>query len=127
MKEDANKEISEQLQKQIEDKDWELLSDKLNKDPEIDQLANQYLKPFRVEPYGKWGPKITYNINSQKKALFIYAKNLFTVTNDGYAPKNNDADFQKLKEMSIKKIKTLTQKEVRMILEDNCRGIVYSL
>ena len=54
-------------------------------------------------------------------------KNLFTVTNDGYAPKNIDADFQKLKEMSVKKIKTLTQKEVRMILEDNCRGIVYSL
>jgi hypothetical protein len=49
------------------------------------------------------------------------------VTNDGYAPKNIDADFQKLKEMSVKKIKTLTQKEVRMILEDNCRGIVYSL
>ena len=119
--------ITKTLEKQIEDKDWELLSDKLNKDPEIDQLANQYLKPFRVEPYGKLGPKITYNINGQKKALFIYAKNLYTVTNDGYAPKNNDADFQKLKEMSVKKIKTLTQKEVRMILEDNCRGIVYSL
>jgi hypothetical protein len=49
-----------------------------------------------------------------------------TKHHDG-APKNIDADFQKLKEMSVKKIKTLTQKEVRMILEDNCRGIVYSL
>ena len=112
-------EINKNAQKLIENKDWEQLFDKLNKDSQIKQSAKQYLRSFKIEfpDDGKWaGCVMLVELSDQTKAIFNNVRDEFT-KKYGRAPKSNDADFQTMKRMAIEKMKTFTKEEY-MRIED---------
>ncbi len=114
-------EINKNAQKLIENKDWEQLSDKLNKDSEIKQTAKKYLRSFRIDFPGDdhWvGCVMLVEVSDQTESIFYFVRDEFT-KKYGRAPKSNDADFQTLKRMAIEKIKTLTQEEYKKWKEYN--------
>ena len=110
-------EINKNAQKLIENKDWELLNDKLNKDSQIKQSAKQYLRSFRIEfpDDGKWaGCVMLVEVSDQTEAIFKHVRDEFT-KKYSRAPKSNDADFQTMKRLAIEKMKTFTQEEYMRI------------
>ena len=112
-------EINKNAQKLIENKDWEQLNDKLNKDSQIKQSAKQYLRSFKIEfpDDGKWsGCVMLVEISDQTEAIFKNVRDEFT-KKYSRAPKSNDADFQTMKRMAIEKMKTFTKEEY-MRIED---------
>lgn len=110
-------EINKNAQKLIENKDWELLNDKLNKDSQIKQSAKQYLRSFRIEfpDDGKWaGCVMLVEVSDQTEAIFKHVRDEFT-KKYSRAPKSNDADFQTMKRMAMDKMKTFTKEEYMRI------------
>lgn len=110
-------EINKNAQKLIENKDWEQLNDKLNKDSQIKQSAKQYLRSFKIEfpDDGKWsGCVMLVEVSDQTEAIFNHVRDEFT-KKYSRAPKSNDADFQTMKRMAMDKMKTFTKEEYMRI------------
>ena len=108
MKEDANKEISEQLQKQKEAKDYKELNNKLNKDPEINECAYEYLPNIYFEEGVR-----KYQIKEEGQKIIIIDEQMNKFMKKyGRAPINNNADYQTLKKMIMERIKTVESQEL---------------
>lgn len=102
-------EINKQGLKLIEFNERQELGKKLSEDAEVMEYTNEYLHVavFNLIPYP---------VKSQKKAIIRSQFDEFA-TKYGRAPKNNDADFQTLKNMTLEKIKTIGKKELYKLLQ----------
>lgn len=115
MKEDADKEISAQLQKQKEAKDYKELNNKLEADYQIDLYTQQYLSniPLLVGLNAH-----TISADCQKSALIDEQMDILT-KKYGRALINDDADYQTLKNMIMDRIKTVKIQELIDMLKDS--------
>ena len=115
MKEDADKEISAQLQKQKEAKDYKELNNKLSKDQEIGECANDYLPNIYFE---KGTRKYQFKADGQKLIIIDEQMDKF-MKKYGRAPIDNNADYQTLKSMITERIKTVKGQELMDMIKNS--------
>jgi hypothetical protein len=113
MKEDADKEISAQLQKQKEANDYKELNNKLNNDPEIRKCAYDYLPIIYFEEGAR---KYQFKEEAQKVMIIDEQMDKF-MKKYGRAPIDNNADYQTLKSMITERIKTIENQELTNLMK----------